>query len=55
MDNYDDPLWEDYSIEAVPTVIVFSQGEVRSRLDGRSGYGIGELQFKEWLKKERVI
>ena len=55
MDDYDDPLWEEYSIEAVPTVIFFDQGEVRRRLDGRSGYGLGELQFKKWLEKERVI
>ena len=54
VDDYDDPLWEEYSIEAVPTVILFDRGEVRSRLDGRSGYGLGELQLKEWLEKERV-
>jgi thioredoxin 1 len=52
IDDYDDPLWEEYSIEAVPTVILFDQGKLRGRLDGRSGYGLSEPQFKEWLKKE---
>lgn len=55
VDDYDNPLWEEYSVEAVPTVILFEQGEVRRRLDGRGGYGLSEPQFKEWLEKERVV
>jgi thioredoxin 1 len=51
MDDYDNPLWDDYSIEAVPTVILFETGQVSDRLDGRSGVGLNEEQLEEWLKK----
>jgi thioredoxin 1 len=51
VDDYDSPLWDDYSIGAVPTVILFEDGEVRSRLDGRFGSGLSETQFKTWLAK----
>jgi thioredoxin-like negative regulator of GroEL len=52
VDDYDNPLWDDYSIEAVPTVILFDEGKVCRRLDGRLGYGLSEQQLKEWLEKE---
>jgi thioredoxin 1 len=51
VDDYDNPLWEDYSIEAVPTVILFNEGKVCRRLDGRLGEGLSEKQLKSWLEK----
>ena len=53
VDDYDNPLWEEYSIEAIPTVILFEDGEVFRRLNGRFGYGISAKQFEEWLEEER--
>jgi thioredoxin 1 len=50
VDDYDNPLWDDYSIGAVPTVILFDEGKVCRRLDGRFGQGLNEKQLKEWLK-----
>ena len=52
VDDYDNPLWEEYSIEAVPTVILFEAERVCRRLDGRFGYGLSEKQLKEWLEEE---
>jgi thioredoxin 1 len=49
VDDYDNPLWEDYSIEAVPTAILFNGGKVHKRLDGRLGQGLSEKQLKKWL------
>ena len=49
IDDYDNPLWEDYSIEAVPTVVLFEQAQVVRRLDGELGAGLNEKQFAEWL------
>ncbi len=49
VDNDDNPLWEEYSVEAVPTVILFEEGKVCRRLDGRFGYGLSERQLEEWL------
>ena len=53
IDDYDNPLWEEYSIEAVPTVILFEH-EVSQRLDGRLGYGLTAKQFEAWLAKLHV-
>ena len=53
VDDEDNPLWEEYSIEAVPTVILFEAGKVCRRLDGRSGRGLSEKQFQEWLKEKK--
>ena len=51
LDDYDSPMWDDYSIDAVPTVIYFDKGKVSNRLDGRSGVGLSEKQFKLWLEQ----
>jgi thioredoxin 1 len=52
VDDYDNPLWDEYSIGAVPTVLLFEEGTVCRRLDGRFGYGLSEKQFKKWLEEE---
>jgi thioredoxin-like negative regulator of GroEL len=51
LDDYDNQLWEEYSIETVPTVILFNNGKVYWRLDGRFGQGLSEKQLKEWLER----
>ncbi len=53
LDDYDNLLWDNFSIAAVPTVILFEEGKACRRLDGRLGYGLNERQFKDWLEKER--
>ncbi len=52
VDDYDNPLWAVYSIEAVPTIILFNEGKVSRRLDGRLGLGISEIQYEAWLEKK---
>ena len=52
VDEDENPLWEEYAIDAVPTVILFEDGKVFRRLDGRFGYGLNEKQFKELLQEE---
>ena len=54
LDDYDSPLWDDYDIEAVPTIIYFIKGKVRNRLDGMFGVGLNETQFNVWLKKFNI-
>jgi thioredoxin 1 len=53
VDDDDNPLWEEYSIEAVPTVILFEEGKVCRRLNGIFGYGISEKQLEDWLKEQK--
>lgn len=49
IDDYDNPLWEIYEIGVVPTVILFEDGKVSKRLDGRFGSGLKEQQLENWL------
>ena len=44
-------LCEKYSVDVVPTVIVFERGKVAKRLDGVPGAGLDENQFKDFVKK----
>jgi thiol-disulfide isomerase/thioredoxin len=55
IDDYDNALWEDYSIEAVPTAVLFENGKVTRRLDSRLGFGLSEKTFSDWLKKSYVF
>jgi thioredoxin 1 len=50
VDDDDNPLWEEYSLETVPSVILFENGKVRRRLDCELGVGLSEEQFNEWLR-----
>jgi thioredoxin 1 len=54
LNDYDNPLWDDYSIDAVPAVIFFEKGKVCRRLDGKFGEGLSEKQLKVWLEEFKV-
>ena len=54
LNDYDNPLWDDYSISAVPTVIFFEEGRVCRRLDGKFGVGLSEKQLKVWLEEFKI-
>jgi thioredoxin 1 len=51
VDDYDNPLWAEYSIGVVPTVVLFEDGKVCRRLDGKFGYGLIKKQLEELLKE----
>jgi len=51
LEDDDNPLWVDYDIEAVPTVILFEKGQVSKRLDATLGLGLNEKKLKAWLEK----
>jgi hypothetical protein len=55
LDDYDNQLWENYEIEAVPTVIYFERSKVIKRLDGKSGIGLNERKLDNWLMQEFKI
>jgi len=38
-------LCEKYSVDVVPTVLLFEKGEVKKRLDGMPGFGLTEKQL----------
>jgi thioredoxin 1 len=43
-------LCEKYSVDIVPTVILFEKGEVKKRLDGVPGEGLTEKKLKKFAK-----
>ncbi len=45
----DSRLWDDFSIDVIPTAIIFDGGKAVSRLDGISGVGIREKDFIEFV------
>jgi len=40
LDDHENPLWEDYAVEVVPTLALFDKGELVDREDGVLGYGL---------------
>ncbi len=50
IDEDENPLWEEYSLVAVPSIILFENGQVASRLDCELGAGLTEQQLSRWLK-----
>jgi thiol-disulfide isomerase/thioredoxin len=51
MDDDDNPLWDNYSIEAVPSAILFDGGVVSRRLDSSLGDCIDDKQLLDWLRE----
>jgi len=46
LDDWDDSLWERFSIEVVPTLAVFRAGRLTFRIDGILGKGLAEEDVK---------
>lgn len=51
IDEDENPLWEIYGFEAVPSLILFENGKIRKRLDCQMGRGLTERQFLAWLNQ----
>ena len=51
LDDYDNPLWDEYDVPAVPTIIFFEDGKVCKRLDGKLGMRLSEREFKVWIEE----
>jgi len=46
LDDMDDPLWDVYSIDVVPTLAVFESGRLVFKVDGILGVGLGEKDIE---------
>ena len=47
----DNPLWDRFSINAVPTVIAFDKGSIISRRDAKMSAGLDESDLDSILKE----
>jgi thioredoxin-like negative regulator of GroEL len=57
MDLSDDnnPLWDAFSIEVVPTIIVFKDGKTEFRKDGVFGRGLSEKAIDETMARMKLL
>lgn len=51
LNDDDNPLWERFSINAVPTIIAFDKGNIVSRRDSRMGAGLNDSDLDSILKE----
>jgi thioredoxin len=51
LDDENNPLWEDYAVEVVPTLALFRDGQVVDRLDGVLGYGIDRSMVDAFFRR----
>jgi thioredoxin 1 len=49
LNDDDNPLWDKYGIEAVPTLIAFSNNSIKSRRDARMGVGLTKSDLSSIL------
>ena len=47
------PLWDRFSINAVPTIIAFNKGKIVSRRDAKMGIGLNKSDLDSILKELR--
>ena len=45
-------IFEEYSIEYYPTVIMFKKGKVHQRLDSKPGIGLNKKQLKDLAEEQ---
>lgn len=50
LEEDENPLWNRFEIEVVPTVLFFREGQVVKRLDGRPGVGLREPELRAALR-----
>lgn len=49
--NDDNPLWDRFSINAVPTLIAFDKGRIISRRDAKKCLGLDKMDIDSILKE----
>jgi thioredoxin 1 len=54
LSDLENPLWEEFGIDVVPTVMVFKEGELIYRKDGVLGRGLPDNAMNEVLLKLRA-
>ncbi len=51
LDDYENPLWDDYAVDVVPTLALFRGGKVAERVDGVLGYGLDKKMVAGFVEK----
>ncbi|MBI4416955.1 MAG: thioredoxin family protein [Euryarchaeota archaeon] len=51
LDEYDNPLWDSYAVNVVPSLAYFQDGALTARKDGRLGRGLTEAELDAFLRQ----
>ncbi|OGS49742.1 MAG: hypothetical protein A3K65_05275 [Euryarchaeota archaeon RBG_16_68_12] len=51
IDDWDNPLWDEYGVEVVPTLVLFEKGKPVHRRDGILGQGLGQRDLEAILAR----
>lgn len=51
LDDYDNPLWERYAVNVVPSLAFFRDGELVTRKDGRLMRGLSAADLEAFLRE----
>jgi len=54
LDDEDNPLWDTYGVEVVPSLAFFRGGAIAARKDGRLGRGLTEAELAAFLHLVRA-
>jgi len=47
IDDWENPLWDEYKVDVVPTLVLFENGKPVYRRDGALGRGLGDHDVAE--------
>ena len=51
LEDESNPLWDDYSVEVIPTMALFQGGALVDREDGVLGYGIDRTMTEAFVRR----
>ncbi len=51
LDDEDNPLWDDYAVDVVPTLALFHEGKIVDRENGILGYGIDKRMVSDFVHR----
>lgn len=51
LEDESNPLWDDYSVDVVPTMALFRDGKLVDREDGVLGYGIDRTMTDAFVRR----
>ncbi len=51
IDDWENPLWDEYRVDVVPTLVVFDKGKPVYRRDGILGRGLGDHDLAAILER----
>ncbi|HLE54268.1 MAG TPA: thioredoxin family protein [Thermoplasmata archaeon] len=54
LDDESNPLWDDYAVDVVPTLVLFRGGELVEREDGVLGYGLDRRMVDDFVHRVSV-